>query len=105
MTRHWWWSCIGRVMTVPLHSCPGTRTAPVGVPQQMRVTLVEVSVNVSVTVSSKIVGVQETAELTETVVEGDSWVIVGLVGGGISVNTCNSNILHEMSQTRDAERN
>jgi hypothetical protein len=41
----------------------------------------------------------------ETVVEGDSWVIVSLVGGGISINTCNSNVLHEKSQTRDTERN
>jgi len=48
----------------------------------MGVTLVEVSVNVSATVSSEIVeGVQEIGRVIETVVEGDSWVIAGLVGG------------------------
>ena len=67
-------------MTVPLRSRPGTITTPVGVPRRMGVTLAEVSVNVSATVSSEIVeGAQETGRVMETAAKGDSWVIAGLV--------------------------
>lgn len=79
---------MGLATTVPLRSRPGTRTVPVGVPERTGVALVEVSVEVSASVSLLIVdGVSEIGGVIETGIIGDSWMIPSSVGAGTSVDT------------------
>jgi hypothetical protein len=70
-----------------------------GCPRTDRVALVEVLVDVCATVSFEIMRAPELEGVMGTVIEEDSCMIAGSVGDGISVNACQSNVLHEMSQT------
>jgi hypothetical protein len=59
----------------------------VGVPERTGVALVDVSVDVSASVSFEVDGVSEMGGVGESVIEVDSWMIPSSVGAEVSVDS------------------
>ena len=60
---------------------------PVGVPERTGVALVDVSVDVSASVSFEVDGVSEVGGVVGSVIEVDSWMIPNSVGAEVSVDS------------------